>query len=365
MYEIYVDESGNSGPNLIRPTEPVLVLASIRVPPTEIEFAEQLFKGIKSLEWKFVKFRKHHWQIELLLQFLRRDWFNRSMVKGYVVHKGFLVISKLVDVIHEPSARQFGVNLYEKGAALCLANLLATCLPVFLPADVYQAFLRSFVDLIRSRSESELRGFKLCATSVWSHLRSIGNEDLAGFLAPVVLACEEPDSWLPFLSADELDPLSFSYFTICDAWGEELVAPFALVSDNSKILESSREFLKIVSDPSLRPIDVPRVAGSTRFPLRISEVRAVDSLSSRQVQIADLIAGLMASVFGALSKSTPLQPWQQAARELFCDRGPFAGALWPSPDVTPEGVDAAHVVGESAPNYMFRILTGDPLTRLD
>ena len=59
MIQIAFDESGNSGSNLIRPGEPLLVLCSVCLTQEQISEAEVCFGHVKADEWKFTKFRRN------------------------------------------------------------------------------------------------------------------------------------------------------------------------------------------------------------------------------------------------------------------------------------------------------------------
>lgn len=362
MKQVAFDESGNSGSNLIRPEEPLLVLSSVCLTPEQISDTEICFSHVKADEWKFAKFRRNPKHLAALGSLLARDWMSTSTVKTYVIHKRFMAVTKMVDLIHEPLARQHGVDLYEQGAAVALANLFVTVLPTFLGHDGLDRLLQSFVALVREPTEETFENFEVEVAQAYELLGRM-LPDLATSFCPFIIGCQQPDFWLPYLAGNELDPLIPSYYTLIDAWGQQLKADFEVVSDESKTLAGEMERLRQFSDPELLEKRIPGVGGWVHFPLRARQIVAVDSKSSRAVQIADLLAGAANSVFSTSARHEKMEPWQEQFRDVFFAKQLLAGGIWPSSDVTPEAVGAEHVVGEKAADYSTRVLKGDPRTR--
>lgn len=60
----------------------------------------------------------------------------------------------------------------------------------------------------------------------------------------------------------------------------------------------------------------------------------------------------------AIASHKPLDDIQQRLRDVFFGKPLFVGAMWPSREVTPEGVEAVHVVGETAVGFAVRVLGG-------
>ncbi|MFI8265775.1 hypothetical protein [Streptomyces sp. NPDC085665] len=70
-------------------------------------------------------------------------------VRSSLVHKPFMVMTKLVDVLVEPLAHADGCNLYENRQALALAELLHLCGPILEDAAAYRQLQQAFVDWVR------------------------------------------------------------------------------------------------------------------------------------------------------------------------------------------------------------------------
>ena len=82
--------------------------------------------------------------------------------KLYVVagfHKRFLVVTKIVDLLFEPLAHAGGIDLYERGANLAMANLLFATLPTFVGRPLFNSLLERFVPMVREPSDDNIDTF--------------------------------------------------------------------------------------------------------------------------------------------------------------------------------------------------------------
>ncbi len=355
--EIVLDESGNSGSDLLNADSPILTIATIRLSPQHMAQVESLLSSVKSNEWKFTKFRKYPKQINLLIQVLQSEFITSETTRVHVVHKRFFAVTKFIDLIYEPLAKHMGTDLYEQGAALALANLFATVLPVWLGEENYSKLMRSFVKLVRQKDNAALVEFRACVEEAHGLLEKI-NTDSFNLLTPALLGSQSPELWLPHVGGNELDPLIPSYHSMVDSWGQIIEKPFKFVSDKSKALRSQLELFNKLSSPITPSTKLPSVGGRwVKFPYRAVEIEEVErSQDRRDVQLADLIAGCSNSVFSALADHQSLSGWQEELRRLTFDKHLLDGGYWPSRDVTPEDLEATHVTGEKAVDFVGRII---------
>jgi hypothetical protein len=363
MTRIAFDESGNTGNDLIAAEQPVFCLASVHIGEAETAEVARLLSSVKTPEWKFSKMRRNASQLLLLSKLLEMDWVTPKTVKLFVIFKKYMVITKLVDLIHEPSARSFGINLYERGAARAHANLLMYTLPVYLGPTRADRLINLFVKLVRRRDDDALRQFHRETESAHSYLQSRHPDTIGDLFAPIILACRDPDTWLPYVAPTELDPLVPAYHTLADAWGKTLGKRFVVLADESKTLARERDFLLRFADESLREHTVGSPTRNIEFPLKVADVVMTASKASRHVQVADLFAGIAAYAFAPMANRIASP---DAVRRDFikgiCDHVWVDGII-PSPDVTPEQLGMEDYVGESPVDYTMRVLSEDPKTR--
>jgi hypothetical protein len=340
----------------------VFCLASIAVSEREIAQVAELLSTVKTTEWKFSKIRRNPKQLLLLSKLLEMDWVTQANVRIFVISKRYMAMTKLVDLVHEPSARSFGVNLYEQGAARGLANLLTLTLPVYLGVTRADRFTNLFVQLVRRRDSNALRQFHREAVSALDYIERRFPETIGEFFAPIIVACEQPETWLPHLSPTELDPLIPAYHTLADAWGKTLTERFIILADESKTLAQERELLLRFADESLRERTVGSPTRNITYPLKVADIVTTTSHSSRSIQVADLFAGIAGYAFAPLANRTQAQDVSQEFLKRLCERVWMDGMI-PSRDVTPEQLGMEDYVGVDPAEYGIRILAGDPSIR--
>lgn len=358
--KIALDESGNSGQNLMIPDEPLLTLASVFFNDTQLASAEEHFSRVKATEWKFSQFKRNATNLNLFMGFAELDWVNGDCVQVYLTHKKYFAITKLVDLIYEPLARENGYDLYEQGASLAIANVLATTLPIYLGDKGSTAFLSSFVDLVRKPSEEAAQLFFDETVKAHKAFEDQGLNKPFNLLNTALAGAHDPEFWLEHVSDTELDPLVPSYFSTIDFWGQKLKSDFSVVSDESKALTKHLANIQKLSNPDMPSRRLPTVGGGyAEFPYRSASVSGVDSTTERSVQIADLFAGAAYSTFGAIAQQRPLEKWQEKFKKLFFAKSFLMGGYWPFPEVSPEELGAEHVTGQKKVDFVETILRED------
>jgi hypothetical protein len=355
--KIALDESGNSGQNLMIAQEPILTLSSVLFSEDQIVAAENHFSRIKAAEWKFSQFRRNATNLNLFMSFADLDLVNGDAVRLHVTHKKYFAVTKLVDLIYEPIARSAGHDLYEQGGALAIANLLVTTLPVYLGDSGFGDFLTSFVNLVRKPEEEAAQCFFDETVKAHKALEEGGFNQPFNILDTALMGAHDPEFWLQFVSDMELDPLVPSYFTTIDFWGQKLQADFVVVSDESKALAKHLDHIRKLSDPDIQARRLPSVGGGyAQFPYRSVNVSGAESKSDRSIQIADLFAGAAYSTFGAVAQHQPLEPWQERFKTLCYEKSLLLGGYWPSAAISPEELGAEHVTGEKTVDFVEGIL---------
>ncbi len=358
MTTIAFDETGNSGGDLLNSAQPVFCLGSVKLDSDQLGEVAESLRLVKASEWKFARVKKTPAQLQALTELLERPWITNDVVKLFPIHKRFMVVTKFVDLIHEPIAREHGLDLYQQGGALATANLLATTLPIFLGEARYERLLQRFVDCVRTGGEAELRRFESEAEKIHKFLQRKHPGPVADSFAPVLLACRRRDLWLDFRGDDELDPLVPAYFVLVLKWSNALKGSFTVLADEAKALARNRQGLMKMADPSIEPRMIPITGGEyASYPLKVTEIVTTCSKDSREVQFADLVCGAANHILLPIVARTPLDEIQRRLWGVFFEKPLFVGSMWPSRDVTPEAVEAEHVIGETAVDFAVRIFS--------
>ncbi len=146
---VSMDESGNTGQNLLDPDQPVFALASISLTDEE---ARQIV-GQSAEELHFAKMRKSRVGRQRVLDVLGA--LDPERAKVVPIHKRFMVTAKIVDQLVEPQARAVGHDGIADGSMLALANLWHLTSGTFCGEDKFERLLRAFVDCVRLRELDE------------------------------------------------------------------------------------------------------------------------------------------------------------------------------------------------------------------
>ena len=119
---LWFDESGHTGEDLLNPDQPVFVLASSNVSQEAAERLVQThFAGVRAAELKHGALSKHERGRRQVLGFLE-DPAVEGMFAVDIWHKEFTLFTTLVDCWVETAMHRDGVDLYNRGGNIALAN---------------------------------------------------------------------------------------------------------------------------------------------------------------------------------------------------------------------------------------------------
>jgi len=338
--QIAFDESGNTGADLTNDEQPVFALASISLSLQEVTALLAPLRGPQAAEVKFARLKRSASGRQRLTSVLASSQLNPENVVLTLVHKRFMVVAKMVDLLIEPQLHRAGRDAYKDGFNLSYANLLFFCLPTFLGETVCDDLLRRFVALFRERTLDARRRFYTLARDVVEKRTGRFAEVVTPILAsePMVDEILQHNDWL------SLDPAIPTFFQHCALWGNRFGRRFQLVHDESKPIFQDRETLESLMSPS----DEGRWIGYDRrsfvFPLKAESIVFGRSQDDARLQLADLVASA-----GAHWATRVGAPGTQAgfSKELAAagiDRF-LAGGLWPTDDLTPEELGTVHTGG--------------------
>jgi hypothetical protein len=288
MSEIYCDEAGNSGQNLLDPDQPIFVLASTDLGYTE---AAELLDRIRSPqggEPKFKTLKKTRDGISRLAVLYTDPRLNQSRIAITAFHKKYLVVTKMVDLIAETIFHNLGEDLYKRGANIAMSNMLFACMPAFCGEDNTDRFLLSFVELMRFRTEQKVSEFYRAGEAM---LASSKNADFCRDLYPFTERRLFHD-WFDGIGEFPLDPAIPSLFQHIAAWGARKVDRFRVVHDRSKpVLASQHQFEQMMAMSNEHSVILGYDRRKFRYPLQATSLEQGDSVDHPQIQIADICAG--------------------------------------------------------------------------
>lgn len=300
MPNLYVDECGYTGSDLISDDQPFLIVGSLLLSDEEIdECARMLNPATQAPELKFATLVRRPRGRSAIVQFVRHLDVNQGRLRCQVTHKRYALLGKVLDLLVEPMFHASGQEFYRDGYNLSYLNMLYVVAVSTAPAAMNN-LLRSFLQLCRAPTNA---GFKKLAVAV----RQLGNasQPLSELCDPILQAIE----LRRFLPGLQLDRTALGLMTSCVVdlvrqWNEELDESVSIIADSSNELFRSQDVLDAFSNedlPDVKQVASGRVLG---FPLRMTGLQLVDSQSSAGVQLADIAAGLVNHVQNALDDET-------------------------------------------------------------
>lgn len=349
--ELFLDEAGYTGPDLVNREQPVFTLASTNVTDAEARSLLTACFGIRQGEVKFVRLVKSARGQAQLVDFLQALDLSRRNCAFYSCHKQFVLCAYLIDFWLEPMMYEDGVNLYERGGNIALNNVSYLTLGTCLGLDGRRELLRQFQVMTRDRT-------RFAFDSFWDSLEKAMREHdlidqaLGGLrVARHRLGFEH----LVRLPAGMLDLGDYGLLETVLHWREQMPGTeFVLIHDQSKFLQKQREFWESVLNPANPAAVVGQDRRTIEFPLPVKELRLEDSRHFPQLQVADLIASAArARANGIVAKSN--DPFLDALRGAGIDNA-FAGGVWPSALVRPDELETDGSVLGDAAEFISRLV---------
>lgn len=286
---IYGDESGWTGPDLLTTEQPILATATVRLDPRKaLELVRQFFGSFDTNEIKFRECVKTHAGQQSILEFTKWVATNPRRQRSYVMHKRFVVLAKIVDVLVENAAYRGGRDLYADGGHVQLMNSIHTLFPSFAGENNYVELLRRFQTLARKPTQSALDSFFDFVNGPWS-------TEANAVLAPLkrVRKTTSNDTLLRDLKDAELDVLGTSLYAIAFSWNAATPkTKLRLVFDEQSKLRTETNMWSTLQDPDFHP------PGINRAPV-VDFVDFGNSQTYSGIQLADILAGSLRFVYTA------------------------------------------------------------------
>lgn len=349
---VYCDEAGNTGAALLDKAQPVFVLASLDYFDHEAAELIACVESSQGGEAKFTSLKKSERGKKKLIEFFAQSSLTPHRVKTTVFHKQYMVVTKAVDIIVETLAHDDGIDLYERGGNIALANLHFCVTPAYCGRDRFDRFMESFVTMIRKKNKASIEQFFYWA---WQLHSLCIDEEYQSMLAPFLAAERSIDDILESIDYLSLDPAIPSFFNHCVAWGEQYGAEFDVLHDESKPLYAERDTLRMLMDKTIPPTEIGYDRRKFVFPLKTKSLDFGNSKMFRQLQMADLVASASAYLCSCRANGAMNDFAQALETEAQLDRFVIS-ALWPSKDVTPAALETDQGGGINATDYIADVL---------
>lgn len=356
MRTIFLDECGYTGEDLLNIDQPLFVLASHDI---EEELCKDLkwhfFGRVESKELKHSSLSKRPSQQKMVLNFLKYLKEENYNVKVSSIHKKYALICKMIDLI-EDAAYDDGIDLYEQGCNIAMANLFFYTLPVFGGIDFANELLKRFQNLMRNKTKKSYDEFFIplmnLDESKVAHKDKL--EDILTFLK--YLHFKYGYSLLDSLAKNNyLDIALSSSLFLMSRWRKIINDKIVVIHDKSKNMSKQKDIWDAIMDPELDECIIGYDRRTMKFPIAVSATRFESSLEWDGLQIADVISGATATSLMGLIKEESEDDYSEKLCEL--TKSFIEHVIWPEATVLPSELGTIGANYRNPIDYMREVIS--------
>lgn len=352
--DIFFDESGNTGVNLLDPDQPIFTLGSCNISQANAISALSLTGSKSPSEAHFKTLRRRKSGQDGIIRLLKSKYVSTENVKVFVIDKRFMLTSKIVDILIESWSHARGIDLYKHGQNLSLSNVYYFCMPTFCGEERTDEMLAKFIKMIKVQDTESIDNFY---ESIELLKESCVNDSFKSTLDRIIVTKEDIESILEDTKKSTLDPSIPSLFKHCIEWGKLYPSGYYIKHDDSKPIAEQQELFNKFMDIS----KVTEVFGYDRrafeLPIKAKSLTFHSSEEYPQLQIADIVASASAYYVNCLKRNDTEDYLFKELQRIKIDRYFKDMVIWPTTGVTPEEMGTVYTGGINAVNGVARFIS--------
>ena len=347
------DESGNTGQDLLNKDQPIFTLASVCFSDEEARRLINSLSSQQAQEIKFSRLKRRESGQKRIIEFLQSNLITQDRVKITPFHKGFVVVTKVVDLLIEPLERSRGVDIYKKGLNMALSNMHYFCMRTLCGQEKFDEFRKRFVAMIREKSLKSIDDFY----NYISELLRASNYDNYNKHLMNILATKDFIGDEVIRSADitSLDPAPSAFVLHCQVWSKQLGREFDAIHDESRPVEHMKTFFSYLMAKDEPETEVGYDRRKFIFPLKTLDINFCNSKSLPQLQIADIFASAYTYWAGGKIGQNVDKKFSDALEKTSLPNLIFGG-VWPIPAFSPEELETTESGGISTLDYVNELV---------
>ncbi|WP_294823228.1 DUF3800 domain-containing protein [uncultured Flavobacterium sp.] len=289
--EIFFDEAGNSGQNLLDSDQPVYVLVSHNF---SIEEANDILSPIKTMasEIHFKGMRKYPKYQKPLEQVLNDERIDYDRVKIAYYNKKFSLCAHLSDQLVETVFYHLGIDFNANWMNVKYATGLFLCTITGELVPDYEELLMLFQKMIRLKQDDAIMAFYNHAAMMYEKITDEGQKN---FFAPILQSSRYIEDIMESINKFSIDLSLPGLIILSDAWTKKSGQRIDIVHDDSKQVTFWKDYIYFLSyNIGDDKTEVGYDSRKMTFPLQIDSVKLVDSKDFEQVQLSDLLGSAFA-----------------------------------------------------------------------
>lgn len=348
IISIFLDESGNTGHNIIDNTQPFFTLAGCIYSDAESKKLLDLLECKSPLEAHFKNLKRRKSGQDGIIRLMSSELINNRKVIVDVFHKKFMTITKIVDLLIEEMFYINNLDLYINGTNIALSNVLFYCLPIFCDETLTDEMCLSFVLMIKDQTQENINTFYQKV----EHLRnSCKHVPFLDTIDLIMATKNYIDQILSHTDKSMLDPSIPAFFSQCSYWGGKYKNGFHIIHDDSKSIDKQRELFSYFMDWTQPNIELGYDRRKFNLPLKGKSLNFSRSEDYSQIQVADIIASAMAYWANGVSNDEKNDYLFCKLNELNLNRLISENLIWPTKNVTPESLGTIYDGGLNPANH--------------
>lgn len=357
MYEkpdIFFDESGNTGGNLLDSMQPFFTLSSCSISKPDPLKALELTGSKSPAEAHFKTMRRRKSGQDGIIRLLESKFISEENVKIFLIDKQYMLITKFVDILIESWCYNHGIDLYKNGQNLALSNVYYCCLPVFCGEELTNTMLSNFMKMIKVQDSATIDIFY---NSVEELKNNCSDASFISTIDKISITRSEIDDISENIDKSMLDPSIPSLFKHCVEWGKIHPKGFYIKHDDSKAISEQKEIFNKFMDMSKTTETYGYERRTFDLPIKARSLTFHSSEEYPQLQIADIVASSAAYYANCLKKQDVDDYLFKELKRIKIERYFKDMLLWPSTYVSPEELGTVHTGGINAANGVAKFLT--------
>ncbi|WP_457794293.1 DUF3800 domain-containing protein [Acinetobacter baumannii] len=354
MGNVYFDEAGNTGPDLLHKDQPVFVLAANCL---EEDKANELIKILaiqNGSEAKFKNLKNSERGKRKTLEFLSEVIKEKEKAKVTIYHKKYMAMGLLLDFLVEPLYAAQGRNFAANKRNIWTTNVFFYMLDLCYGVGTLDNLLTKFIELVKETNQASINDFYSTVRNIEAFpLDAQRNLDFSWILGSEA----EVEDHLEFINKNNLDPVQSGIFTHAQYWESEFNGPFKIIHDESNSLEQSLDYFNKFTLPDSVPFKAGTDDRIISLPLKVKKVSIQNSKLVPQIQVSDNIAGATAYYF----KQVILGEQGREKEKLFYQlqevgiESLLVHLVWPELKFTPEQYGITQLESEFSMNIADQI----------
>jgi hypothetical protein len=297
---VALDESGNTGQNLLDADQPIFALCSIHVSESKARDIVDRHRG-EHEELKFSTLRRSREGQSVVEAVIDEDAITPNTVFLSLALKPWMITGKFVDLLVEPYFYARGRNMYAGGMHFEMVDALYERGGTAMGEDIWRGLQRALVDTMITPTEVTRSAM---LEALRTARKACSAEEIV-IAAMLDAALSFPDVTEEVYADDvryQLDPAPAALSVHLEHWSEA-IGPHRIAHDHSVAVSDWQPYLEQLADPSIEPTVIDYGHTQGHFPLKFTTIEMVDSLQTPAVQLADVLAGALAALalehFGA------------------------------------------------------------------